>query len=1312
MTKRNNEVGSSSQLSEELETQTDCDLVLEDKQTWFENKNIEEAKEKDLLEHSDDTVFLENRLEATKASFSDAKRSSVSNQETDCDNENTKTIKLNKKRKLLTKRKSTSQIDKNSSSEREEEKDSVSNTSSEQPETAALLDQYKEDRVAQKIKSKQANTIEQTSGIHDQSDEEMEDDADRSHRSLPASKKNTPLRESTEKRESLNTSVKDTSLKQSNVQEVYTNQSLVDISEEDLDNIDTHIRKKAKKKRSLNKSNNIDAHSNIITEKEKISPSKDEKDKDILTNRLVNEKLKSPDINKISTDSNDEINDNANIIHTIDLGFKNFTLAVTKSSSDTDSSNNNESVILQFLFAQSSEDGSKDYDNDSIDSDIKKEYNLSGVKQKLPDDDVPADECRDSEEEFSDSDDHGSDLIDFIVDDDDIENEKIEEKNNEDVEEEGSENEDEQYVIENNEVERKEAEYNQRACKNIEHCTESDNEEEENDKVEDVYKENSVEIITSDNVTEKSKINKTKKRQSIEIVSLNESKLKQYAKTTKSPRRKTEETLTKQIDTSAIKLKKLPVEILGCNTSKLNLQNKKSQTVVPKVQSDDFISSNVEITKRVTFLDLETNDQNVKRNLKKKYIKLDKTDKSIQNPSTKKEKSIKISVLKKDINLEELNYTNSEKKILNVNSANDVIQENSKKNQRKRKRQKETWDEDTIDELVLQDIKQLNVPKKKRRIEVDSLSNTKNTNCDVQIDTCYVKEKKKKEKHKDGKVNKVDILQEDMHRNKTELLERNKNKTDKIVNTSEIKFFGDDYMLVKKQIIYQNTEGKKGILPKQLSKKKKKKEDASSLQTRVLKLKSENLGSNKVRLQNAELEPTSSKVQNKRDFSADNNKILKKKIKCRKIAGNKETVLEELSEKKKKKKKDKPLSLYPGVMKLQSDALKSDKQVGSKLEDSTEPQNEETHFPTDNYMIIKKQKKRKTVNNKETLPVKTLKKKKKAKKILPEIEIPTSKERETADSKETPVKKILKKKKKAKQISSLESEIPTLKSDNLQLNELQSQNYKSELAVSHKTQDEKKDVSIVSYKGMHKKIKRQKTVESREYFVEKLSEKKKKKKKEEVSALKSKISKAKCGKLQSHDSMSYIDESISTFKVRDEALKNIHITDMRIIANEELKKKKKKRKLEDIEPNAGQDKNEKLSAKKKRKEEKVKEKNCLSSSTKTLKRLPDSVIVNLGDMPIKKKRKISRNEEHLTSKNIGKSMTTTSENSIPSSSSCSNHTSGFTVVNLEQTKKQQSSKGVAAVISARQHVSKNRESISAYISYLRKQRVTCKKQIH
>lgn len=130
--------------------------------------------------------------------------------------------------------------------------------------------------------------------------------------------------------------------------------------------------------------------------------------------------------------------------------------------------------------------------------------------------------------------------------------------------------------------------------------------------------------------------------------------------------------------------------------------------------------------------------------------------------------------------------------------------------------------------------------------------------------------------------------------------------------------------------------------------------------------------------------------------------------------------------------------------------------------------------------------------------------------------------------------------------------------------------------------------------------------------------------------------------------------------------------------------------------------------KKKRKEEKVKEKNCLSSSTKTLKRLPDSVIVNLGDMPIKKKRKISRNEEHLTSKNIGKLMTTTSENSIPSSSSCSNHTSRFTVVNLEQTKKQQSSKGVAAVISARQHVSKNRESISAYISYLRKQRVTCK----
>ncbi|XP_076658380.1 uncharacterized protein LOC143362261 [Halictus rubicundus] len=58
--------------------------------------------------------------------------------------------------------------------------------------------------------------------------------------------------------------------------------------------------------------------------------------------------------------------------------------------------------------------------DESMDSDIEREYNLQGVEVcKFSDDDVPGDECRASETESSDPDDNGSDLADFVVNDDD-----------------------------------------------------------------------------------------------------------------------------------------------------------------------------------------------------------------------------------------------------------------------------------------------------------------------------------------------------------------------------------------------------------------------------------------------------------------------------------------------------------------------------------------------------------------------------------------------------------------------------------------------------------------------------------------------------------------------------------------------------------------------------------------------------------------------------------------------------------------------------------------------------------------------------
>lgn len=88
-------------------------------------------------------------------------------------------------------------------------------------------------------------------------------------------------------------------------------------------------------------------------------------------------------------------------------------------------------VNLQDDGGDSADEGSK-----SIDSDIAKEYNLDGETiTHYSDDDVPADNCRASETEHSDSEDECSDLADFVVDESEEEDEGGEE-NEQDIEDE------------------------------------------------------------------------------------------------------------------------------------------------------------------------------------------------------------------------------------------------------------------------------------------------------------------------------------------------------------------------------------------------------------------------------------------------------------------------------------------------------------------------------------------------------------------------------------------------------------------------------------------------------------------------------------------------------------------------------------------------------------------------------------------------------------------------------------------------------------------------------------------------------------
>ncbi|XP_078037461.1 uncharacterized protein LOC144470335 [Augochlora pura] len=132
--------------------------------------------------------------------------------------------------------------------------------------------------------------------------------------------------------------------------------------------------------------------------------------------------------------------------------------------------------------------------NESIDSDIEREYNLHGVELMVfSDDDVPGDECRASETESSDPDDHGSDLADFVVNDDDMSEEEIE----------PSEIDEELYSPEDDDEEKSNEDTIDKQCSKIQ--VEEENEEEE------IEKEKQKETDTDTLRKDKRKSTKSKK---------------------------------------------------------------------------------------------------------------------------------------------------------------------------------------------------------------------------------------------------------------------------------------------------------------------------------------------------------------------------------------------------------------------------------------------------------------------------------------------------------------------------------------------------------------------------------------------------------------------------------------------------------------------------------------------------------------------------------------------------------------------------------------------------------------------------------
>ncbi|KAM0732063.1 hypothetical protein ACS0PU_001605 [Formica fusca] len=453
-----NSVHSNSQLLKEPESESEaeCDLVLVDKKAWLAAENMKTAKEAESFEYdSDDTVLLKSRLDAKTMDHEqiiakqlptineellenrvDAKvenrdkKSLIMIEEEEIDRDNKAINSIIRLKNVIGKYKDSSP------SSMEDEDDLIAAVNKSINEFETVSNQNNDRPVSRLNKSGQtvAKDREQSFKIHDESDE-IEDEANELNRSLQGNKKNKSLSKLTERRKSLNkSSTKNTPSRQGDkaTQNISINESPEDYSGKELDSTDAKkdLRKKSsKKKRSLNKSQNKDADTSESEEK-----------------NLSNLNAKTP------THLNDDESDNSEIvIPAMNFESKSYsTIVCTRSDLDEESDSSDESGIPSFLFATTSSDTDNSTDiNTSIHSDIKREYNLDGKEQKFSDDNVPGDECRASESEVSDPDDDGSDLADFIVNDDEIEkDDEDDDDDNEEKEESNSEEENEQNMEE------------------------------------------------------------------------------------------------------------------------------------------------------------------------------------------------------------------------------------------------------------------------------------------------------------------------------------------------------------------------------------------------------------------------------------------------------------------------------------------------------------------------------------------------------------------------------------------------------------------------------------------------------------------------------------------------------------------------------------------------------------------------------------------------------------------------------------------------------------------------------------------------
>ncbi|XP_018352856.1 PREDICTED: kinesin-related protein 4-like isoform X2 [Trachymyrmex septentrionalis] len=1326
-------VQSTSQLveEEEKENESEHDLILVDKQAWLAAETIKAVKEAEAFEYdSDDTVLLKSRLDslASQANYNIEQLATVDEELTLDIDSNEKNEKQVKKRKSRTKKRLVSEIDEDISRYTEDENLIPVDKSLNDSKTA--LNRTNDRSISRLNKSGQSEkTKRRSSKASNELEKEIEDDSNELNRSSLTSRNNISLRKSTGKRTSLNKSSKDVSM-----QNISPNKSQTDNSEKELDTAARTRKKLYKKKRSLEQSCNEDIDDNATeSEKKNVATENCKKHENTSLNHSTGQESEPMDTGKIMHLNESDDSDIDVSVIAMDLASK--TSMIANMGSDSDESN--QVPFREYLFRKANSESSSTDDSNGYSDSLNREYNLDGLERKFSDDDVAADECRDSEVEFSDSDDNGSDLEDFIVDDNEVEND--EEDNDIEAENDDEEdNEDDDNAVQKEKVEdeKEKANFNTKLI----------NLESENEDNEDVQKKDIADKDTNQNkfikmedvslyANTSHKLSKTHKNnnKSIEHISpcRSETETKQNKKM-KSNMKKNEKPILQDLSNSNLSSKKKKKKSFVkenetasfemCHLASSSLQNmltpQHSQTETERNLSEQLNkckSAFAKLSELHALMEFSTSDLN-----SCKKLELDETFERIpENKANKSNNTIKTT---QNISVKD----ESKDLILNKDSPKKFEDAS-----------KEKISDDLLPDL-LKKIRGLTNPLKSLKT-----SSRKTMNIDIETPRLKYLRKEKLNESAPTKLEystETNSLQEQLSAEKdiTQIRIKEKNK-DKIY----------DLIIPSNDDVIQKCSQKK--------QKKRKRQDSSNknMSDKVL---SEDVTELNVPKKKIKLTPLTNvedihkdicetnKKKNKKDKLKENItdqaknaielNVPKKKIKLTPLTNVEDIHKDTCETNKKKNKKDKLKENITDKAKnaIELNVSKKKKPVKltqlSTVEDNTLKDVSLSH--SDERKLkqlmrsitrevwsqdITKLKKYKLTqlpvvedNIRENICQINERKKKKEKQDTSknvidkpsstdiEIKIPKKKKRakftqlpivEDAHEEACQINKI---KKKKKQINTVE-ENTNVNKDNMlrdiRGNKTELPQYKKKNKVVNSL-----ELDLLTDKQeqqVKKKIKRQETVENIE------TKKKKKKKKEEEDTLSIQIPAPKKSEkiLSSKLRLQKTTLGMSESKNVAYNTKKLDETDAKLYT-EESRSKKKRNRSEDIENAIC------MNIPTKSKKE-IKERKCLLPSS-SLKRLPDDVIENLADVPTKskKRQKTLRDKEKIVSSTTtGKvKVTTTDCDNTLNTSGC---TTQFRVVNLQKTKKQ-SLKGAAAATSFRERMlaRNNREPISSYLMFCEK----------